>query len=220
MYCAINDENKSGYHGDPNDYDYDGLPAMINEDAGGPNNHFSYTAYVYTGFEHADVDVSVSEIESDPVIIPQASVDYATGGDGETESRNPTLRVQLAELQIFTEKSLDTSVTANRRAFVDQDGKPVAPDAIDGDGNFIGSRGVMGKWPEVLLSGGNAWEQGLNSGSLGFDYSVEPPKMKMDGHFTPTGNIKTWTPDPSLFGPQSRTVSPDIRLTKRNLVTS
>ena len=95
----------------------------------GPNNHCTSAIL---GMDGA-VSVSISNIPSKPFCVPApGSVDIDDG------SMNPVLKVEMAELQVFTGVTLDTGVTANRRAFVDNDGVPVAPlPSVDGDGNPV-----------------------------------------------------------------------------------
>ena len=98
----------------------------------------------------------------------------------------------MAELQIFSGVTLDTSIEANRRAFVgyDEEGssrlKPVDPKQAED---------LLGKKPDILLHGSTKWQQGKNTGSLGIDTVGEEIPS---GQFTPTGEIKKYTPDPSI----------------------
>jgi len=100
------------------------------------------------------------------------------------------LPVEMAELQIFTGRTLDTSIVDNRRAFIDADGKPVDPAA---------AALLMGKRPEVLLHGSGNWIAGRNTGSLGLRL---PDTVIAAGQFTPTGKIDAYSPGPSLHGDQ------------------
>jgi hypothetical protein len=95
----------------------------------------------------------------------------------------------LAELQIFTGVTLDTTLVTARRAFVDADGNPVDPEDAEE---------FMGKRPEILLHGSSDWIDGLNTGSIGLD---NEDKIVPSGQFTPTGTILEYTPDPSLEQP-------------------
>lgn len=82
--------------------------------------------------------------------------------------------VDMYDLQIFTGITLDTSVTANRRLFVDALGKPVAPSE---------AATALGRAPEILFHGVKNWKNGKNTGSLG-------------GSFARAGTINTFTPAP------------------------
>ena len=110
-------------------------------------------------------------------------------------------RVELAELQMWTGLTLDTSVTSNRRGFIDGDGKPVSPDkkASPTDPQS-GSIELLGRSPDVLLHKSGNWKNGRNTGStgVGSDGSVIP-----DGQFNHIGKIDSYKPDPSLHGPQN-----------------
>jgi len=88
--------------------------------------------------------------------------------------------VEMAELQLFSGVSLDTSLTANRRAFVAADGKPVDP---------ADAEALLGRKPDLLLHGSSNWIHGTNTGS---------PATAL----TPTGKIVSYTPGPSLGGDQ------------------
>jgi hypothetical protein len=93
---------------------------------------------------------------------------------------------ELAELQLFTDVHLDTSVVANRRAFVTAKGKPANPRLAED---------LLGKRPEILLHGTANWQAGRNTGSWGVDSRGQTIPT---GQFTPTGRIKPYKPDPKL----------------------
>jgi hypothetical protein len=97
----------------------------------------------------------------------------------------------MAELQIFTDVTLDTGDEPKRRAFIDyvrdNDGNPIE----DEDGKRTlepvdpeKAEELLGKKPEILLHTSANWKAGNNTGSL--------------GPFTPTGGINSYKPDPSL----------------------
>jgi hypothetical protein len=131
--------------------------------------------------------------------------------------------VELAELQFFTGVMLDTSVEANRRAFIDADGKPVDPNKKASDDDPLsGSIELIGQQPSILLHGSNNWIAGKNTGPMidNPDYdptkpeSADNPKLIPDPNlqFTPTGKIVSYTPDPSLDRPPE---PPPMRLQRR-----
>ena len=64
----------------------------------------------------------------------------------------------MAELQIFTGMTLDTSVERNRRAFVDISGVPVKPEDTETQ---------LGRRPDILLHKTDNWKAGKNTGLLG-----------------------------------------------------
>jgi len=119
--------------------------------------------------------------------------------------------IELAEFQMFTGVTLDTSVIANRRAFINY--------RLDSNGhqlpgaNFLQSvdptratpgalpgsppPGVTatGKKPDVLFHGSRNWIAGKNTGALGVLPNGNPNPA---GQFHPTGKIKKYKPDPGL----------------------
>jgi hypothetical protein len=155
--------------------------------------------------------------------------------------------VELAELQFFTDVTLDTSVETNRRAFIDADGKPVppVPPLIDNPAYNPGlpesptnpklipdpkggpAEQLLGQTPVILLHGSGNWSAGTNTGPMidNPDYdptlpeSADNPKLIPDPdlQFTPTGQTVSYTPDPSLYGPQSpeEPQPPPVRLQRR-----
>jgi hypothetical protein len=124
-----------------------------------------------------------------------------------SEFASSILRVEMAEFQMWTGVSMDTSDETFRRAFIDADGKPVPPDRKRGDGESSGSIELMGSRPNVLFNGSGNWINGKNTGPppdatpSGPPPVGPPPPGSFD--FTPTGTIKAYKPDPSLHGPQS-----------------
>lgn len=111
------------------------------------------------------------------------------------------VRVDMAELQIYTGVSMDTSVEANRRVFLGANGKPVDPFAVlagsptpidpvaAAEAGTVVWKGqkLLGKAPDIALVGRSRnWMLGLNTGSL-----------KHSG-FGPNGTIKPFFPNPKL----------------------
>jgi hypothetical protein len=89
-------------------------------------------------------------------------------------------KVELAELQFFTGVTLDTSLEKNRRAFVDDKGKPVPPEDASK---------LLDKRPDILLHGSGNWIKGKNTG---------PTTTEPDDQFEPTGKIISYRPNPAL----------------------
>ena len=128
----------------------------------------------------------------------------------------------MAEFQLFTGVTLDTSVEENRRAFVDEDGVPVPPEGKPPtedkpDGEKPPAEKLLGKRPDIVLHGSGDWSDGNNTGSLGVDNDGDNIPS---GQFEPTGAIPSYTPDPSLHGPQSpspttRRKAGPVRLTRK-----
>lgn len=93
--------------------------------------------------------------------------------------------VELAALQLFTDKAIDTSIKDNRRAFITDKGK-YAP--------FSDAEDLMGKKPEVLLRSRRNWKNAKNVGSINPTKNVG----------VAVGEIDSYTPDPSLNGKQGK----------------
>lgn len=98
--------------------------------------------------------------------------------------------VDMAEFQMFTGVTLDTSVVANRRAFIDTDGRPV--DAVNPNDPQSpppppsAPSELLGKSPVISLTrSANNWRSGTNRG-----YATTK--------FAPTGKIKPVNPNPKL----------------------
>lgn len=73
------------------------------------------------------------------------------------ESFSPVRQVIMAELQIFTGVTLDTSIISNRRAFVGANGLPVDPAA---------AIRLLGKRPDIAFTGNSQnWINGIDTGS-------------------------------------------------------
>jgi hypothetical protein len=125
---------------------------------------------------------------------------------------------EMAELQFFSDVTLDTSVESNRRAFVDANGKPVDPvrtpddpsDSTPDDPTDPNSawhtpaERLLGKKPIILLHGSNNWINGVNTGPLFVPDPASPdpanPRPIPDPAvaLTPTGQITAFSPGPSL----------------------
>jgi hypothetical protein len=110
--------------------------------------------------------------------------------------------VELAEFQMWTGVTLDTSNEKNRRAFIDfkrnADGKIIKDK--NGKANMkpvtmTVAEKLLHKKPEIKLHGSGNWEHGKNTGTLGID---KDGKEKPSGQFKPTGRIDPYKPDPEL----------------------
>jgi hypothetical protein len=200
MWCAIDDKNKDGFD----------LPAMNNVGfmGMGPNDHMSYLPFSRQGDDNVSVSVEfgTNDVPSNPYQTPgPPSAERASDESGGVVSINPIAKVELAELQIFNDVVLNTSVEKNRRAFIDYE--------RDAEGNIVrdengkarlkpvnpgSAEELLHKKPEILLHGSSKWIAGENTGTTGVDYSKDPPQIKLDGQFKPTGIIKKYTPDPEI----------------------
>ena len=122
-----------------------------------------------------------------PIGIPAATrhIDHNTG-------------LEMAELQIWFDKTVDTSDASIRRLFIDyprdEKGKP-----IPGENKTAVSpekaEEQLGK-PHILLHGTKNWKKGRNTGIIGYDF--EKNKIKSAGQFTPVAKIEKFLPDPEL----------------------
>jgi len=138
--------------------------------------------------------------------VPIKSLDNPIGAPASAMFVDNVYHVEMAEFQMFTGVTLDTGIESNRRAFVDDDGNPVPPEreppTVDHpDGQPAPAEKLLGKWPDILLHGSDRWSNGENTGTTGVDFNVDPPEEKPEGQFKPTGEIRAYTPDPSLQPP-------------------
>jgi hypothetical protein len=93
--------------------------------------------------------------------------------------------VEMAEFQIWANRTLDTGDVSKRRLFIDSKGKPVPPrKAAD----------VLGK-PDILLHGTGNWKNGRNTGSTGVN---NDGSIKDSGQFDHIARIEKYLPDPQL----------------------
>lgn len=166
VWFAINDVNYSGadYMGGGFVDGQSDLNAVVPSYA--INVAHYYTGLVENNFMHQTTYTLVpGELPTDtaPLGVPVSSglVDY-------------NVKVDMAELQIFTGVTLDTSVEANRRAFITSTGDPA---------DMSLAQALLGQAPDIKLHGSNNWKTGLNTGSLGTNFAV-------------TGTITAYTPNP------------------------
>jgi hypothetical protein len=97
--------------------------------------------------------------------------------------------IEMAELQIWTNKTLDTGLESNRRLFVDNNGSPV---------NMSVAEKALGK-PDIKLHGSSNWKNGYNDGSIGIDVDARgEPVKKPEGQFVPVSVINHFKPDPEI----------------------
>lgn len=218
MWCALDGENCAGAElpsnwigsadgvGDPNGICTDWTMKYAGkrggpEETGPPNVIHS----PIVGAPRYSVQFSEG-IKADGIFIP-AEPQYtrdlnAEAGFGPgSEPISPIYRIELAELQIFSNVML-TITEKNIAAFIDfkrdKDGNPIK----DKDGNSTlkpvppkQAEKLLGKRPDVLLHGTNNWKKGKNTGSTSKD---KDGKVLKSGQFKPTGTIKKYEPDPSI----------------------
>jgi hypothetical protein len=221
MWIAYDAENKQG-----RDLSYywpgkgaSGEPEKP-DDSWDPNEVLSHNAWRIAG-AYCAASGTVTNLPFEPSVDPETTVVITTGLDaadysyissplptdapmglpGTTEWVDHIHNVEMAEFQMFTGITLDTTDDTSISAFVDQDGKPVSPtkkQSVDADGNVTGDSGsieLLGKKPEIMLHGQSNWINGNNTGTLGVD---QDGNINPDGQFEPTALIKKYKPDPQL----------------------
>ncbi len=177
MWCGFDDVNRNGL----------GLPSnwvgnVTGDSLGDPNAVLSAGAARAIGlggthvFGTPTASVTFTSVPTSPISIPgPLTLDRATDFLGNDETFDANQLVEMAELQIFSGVTLDTSVLENRRAFVTETGTPAAASLASA---------LLGKAPEVYFHGHTNFKNGTNLGTI--------------GAFTPTGTINPFTPGPSL----------------------
>lgn len=93
--------------------------------------------------------------------------------------------VEMAELQIWANQTLDTGDPNMRRLFIDKDGKPTSTETAEK---------VLGT-PDIRLHGTNNWKKGKNTGTSGIDPDGNTISR---GQFEPVAKIEKFLPDPQL----------------------
>jgi len=105
---------------------------------------------------------------------PMPTNGHNVGVPSDSSNSTHVQKVELAEFQMWTGQTLDTSVTVNRRLFLNADGSPVNP---------LSASTVLGT-PDILLTGQSNWQVGRNTGTA--------------GNLNPTGTINPFTPGPQV----------------------
>jgi hypothetical protein len=170
MWCALDDVNKNGedlpalwlgMYGTNTEVDPNAMQSSVCKGA------------AFSNFSDPDTGVlslSSPTVPSNPISIPgPASLNRDTG------TIQPVLPVIMADIQVFSNRTLNTSVEANRRLFVTADGKPASPSL---------AQSALGKVPEILFKGSKKWIAGKNSGTA--------------GNFLPVGTIIADSTSPNL----------------------
>jgi hypothetical protein len=207
FWYAIDDVN---YNGDTNDLG----PFFVTH---GPdpnailtqNGH--HVADSVTGFPF-NCAVAPASYSFDPSVIPSHGAEL--GVPASTTYLERIYPVEMAELQVFTGVTLDTSIEANRRAFITKDGtpadplkKPNPPPPVPLPTGWVpplkGPHEVLGKEADILLHGSGNWINGKNTGKVIKLNEIGKPSTVPAEPFVPTGSIVAYSPDPSLHGRQS-----------------
>jgi hypothetical protein len=174
MWCSLDDSNRDG----PN------LPGIWipGTDRNSMISRAGSSALGLVGgfnFPTPMADLSVSSITAGPISIPGPLTIYGQQGSyGDTSDSliEPIAHLEMAELQVYTGITLDTSNVGNRRLFVDSGGFPVDPNT---------AIAALGKNPDILLTGKSSnWQGGINSGTA--------------GNFDQLGTINSYSPGPQV----------------------
>lgn len=109
--------------------------------------------------------------------------------------------IEMAELQIWVNKSIDTGVLKTRRLFIDypknEKGLPDTSKPLQPVRPSVAEQ-VLGK-PDVMLHGTNNWKRGKNSGRSGIMLDKDGNAVpNPDGQFIPVARIEKFLPDPKL----------------------
>lgn len=180
MWFSLDDENKHSTD----------LPALwIGDNGGDADNNVIITELCasFSGeplmiIDSAPTDIefgnpSVSEsvdIPVSPISVPSSlAVNKPTDSVGGSTTVSPNLLIRMAEMQVFFGVTLDTSVEANRRAFITESGRPASP-SLAAD--------LLEQAPHVHFKTHTDFITGNNRGSA--------------GDFTPTGTINPFSPGP------------------------
>jgi len=98
--------------------------------------------------------------------------------------------VYTAELQIWANKTIDTSVKSNIELFITDEG--------EAEVNFRKVEAVLGK-PEIRLHGSGNWKKGRNTGSTGYTTDDNDKRSPNEaGQFDPVDKIIRHYPDPKI----------------------
>jgi hypothetical protein len=125
-----------------------------------------------------------------PISIP-AGVGFGSPKDGSATDWNE--ETEMAELQIWANKTIDLDVPKNILLFITKDGEPEV--------NFKAVEKVLGK-PEIRLHGSGNWKNGNNTGTLGYKITgsgrTRKKKKIPEGQFKFKGKIDRKLPDPEI----------------------
>jgi hypothetical protein len=109
--------------------------------------------------------------------------------------------LEMAELQIWANKTLDTNNLQMRRLFLDypkdEDGNPDTSKPLQPVNPSVAAK-VLGE-PDILLHGTNNWKAGRNTGLAGFSIDkLGNTVINKAGQFQPVAAIEKFLPDPKL----------------------
>ena len=195
LYCAFDDKNLTKTDR-PCAYWFDDMDdnAIFCEGAFHlAGNPYHSTAPDYWGPPTYSVTFAKG-IEMDTIAVPSEPRYERTPFGGGTQTVQPNMKIDIAELQIFADLTLDTDDLSKRRAFI----------APDGDGDMVPvnpkeTERLLGRRPDVLVHQTSNWKKGKNTGKIGLErMEDEPDQIIASGQFVPHGDIKGFKPDPIL----------------------
>ena len=192
------------YHMGPYSVDYDVTQfggARPGGPPGDPNGILTRNAWTAAeqGSTPYHLNMPIAPISFSYFPGPIPSVAAAIGIPSSAQYVNHIYRVEMAELQIYTGVTLDTAIEGNRRAFVDNAGKPVDPTSATEDDPLWPGEKLLGKKPEILLHRSSNWKKGSNTGTLGLEFAGDGQIIERPaGQFVPTAKIEQYKPDPKL----------------------
>lgn len=105
-----------------------------------------------------------------------------------THHLNHNTGIEMAELQIWSGKTIDTGNVAMRRLFIDAEGKPV---------DMNEAEAVLGK-PDIKLHGSDNWKTGKNTGTTGVHETEDDTITIPEGQFEHHAKIDQFKPEPQL----------------------
>jgi hypothetical protein len=195
-----------GIWGDFNWFFWTNREWMLLDGAAGPNLKAKFDpmhpdpAYDPSKFDPPTYDCSgyVLPLAGKPISIPAGSAKVGLPKSQEKPFSDYNTGIEMAELQIWCNQTLDTSKAELRRLFLrkkkDRDGNDTGP--------FLPTppsvaAKTLGK-PDVLLHGSGNWKKGKNTGKTGIDSTTG--KLKSGGQFHPTKKIEIFKPEPKLGG--------------------
>lgn len=165
----------------------------------GDYNFFRWTANVWTLFAAGNwqavmypskpdnpdpkIAFSVPTYQCDGFSIPTAG--HPIGIPVSAHHLEHNTGLEMAELQIWANRTIDTNNVNLRRLFVDANGEPVPPSK---------AAQVLGR-PDVLLHGNGNWQKGKNTGKAGTD---DEDNLIPNGQFVPVAGIEKFKPEPDL----------------------
>lgn len=109
--------------------------------------------------------------------------------------------IEMAELQIWANKTLDTGNVGNRRLFLDYpkdaNGNPDKTKPLEPVPPSVAAK-VLGE-PDILLHGSNNWIRGRNTGKSGFAIDATGKEViNQAGQFQPVARTERFLPEPKL----------------------